>query len=113
MNAIETHVNGGNKKSDAEREQRLDEAARVLDDEIWPIKDKLEKAGLIMQELTDEYFEKYSQGKEDDRIGILIEFQRNRIYINIVHDYLFQAKEAIAGLEARVDRAYEQQETAS
>ena len=87
------------------REQRLDQAARELIDEIWPIKDKLEKACLLLAELTDEYFRKYEKGDTKDHTAIVWEFSRNAIFADIINDYVFQAKEALTELEERADRA--------
>ncbi len=91
------------------REQRLNKAARELMDEIWPIKDKLEKACLILQELTDEYFRKYSREDDKDQFAIRYEFSRNAIYADIIDDYVFQAKKALTELEDRADKAKEVQ----
>lgn len=91
------------------REQRLDRAARELVDEIWPIKDKLERAYLLLAELTDEYFRRYSGEDDKDQFAIRYEFSRNAIYADIIEDYVFQAKKALAELEDRADKAKEVQ----
>lgn len=101
------NVTGKMEDWEVKREQRLDQAARVLVDEIWPIKDKLEKACLVLQELTDEYFRKYSRSDKEDHLGITWEFSRNATFADIIDDYVFQAKGALEELEVRADRAKE------
>lgn len=111
MNATVKLVNPVNLKEDREvkREQRLDQAARVLVDEIGPIKDKLEKACLLLCNITDDYFRRFSREDEKDQFGIWYEFSRNATYADIIDDYVFQAKKALAELEVRADRAKEVQ----
>lgn len=99
------NVTGKMEDWEVKREQRLDRAARELVDEIWPIKDKLEKACLILQELTDEYFRKYTRGDKDYHTAITWEFSRNATFADIIDDYVYQAKNALGDLEARADRA--------
>lgn len=102
-----TAVNVTEKMEDWEvkREQRLDRAARELVDEIWPIKDKLEKACLVLQELTDEYFRKYTRDDKDHHTAITWEFSRNATFAYVIDDYVCQAKKELEDLEARADRA--------
>lgn len=112
MNATVSRVNrvtAVNIKEDWEvkRERRLDQAAKVLIDELWPIKDKLERACLLLCDITDEYFRKFSREDEKDKFGIWCEFSRNATYADIINDYVFQAKKALAELEERADRARE------
>ena len=109
MNATVKLVNPVNLKEDREvkREQRLDQAAHVLIDEIWPIKDKLERACLLLCNITDDYFRRFSREDEKDQFGIWYEFSRNATYADIIDDYVFQAKKALAELEERADRARE------
>ena len=95
------------KERDLEREKRLDRAARELVDEIWPIKDKLEKACLLLADLTDEYFRRYNSEDDKDQFAIRYEFSRNAIFADIIDDYVFQAKKELAELEQRADRAKE------
>lgn len=92
---------------EVKREQRLDRAARELVDEIWPIKDKLEKACLLLADLTDEYFRRYNSEDDKDQFAIRYEFSRNAIFADIIDDYVFQAKKELAELEQRADRAKE------
>ena len=90
---------------EVKREQRLDRAAKELVDEIWPIKDKLERACLILADLINEYFKRYNRGDEEDHSGIIWEFSRNATFAEIIDDYVCQAKEALIELETRADRA--------
>jgi len=92
---------------EVKREQRLDRAARELADEIWPIKDKLERACLLLADLTDEYFKRYNRDDDKDQFAIRHEFSRNAIFADIIDDYVCQAKKELGDLEARADRARE------
>ena len=82
-----------------EREKRIEQAAEILVDEIWPIREKLKNACLLLQDIMEEYFEKYDQGKEGDRMGIWWEFPRNARYVSMVGDYVHQAEAALAILD--------------
>lgn len=82
---------------------RKDEAMAVLIDEIIEIKNDLKKADLLIQELQGEYFDKYNYQNKEDREAIVIEFDRNKVYGDIISDYVFQAKQRIEKLEARGD----------
>ncbi len=86
------------------REQRLDQAAYILDDEIWPIKDKLDKACLILDEITVEYFEKYDRDKQEDHFGITWDFSRNATLVDIVFDYVIDALRELEVLEKRANK---------
>ena len=76
-------------------EEIKDMAAESLHDEIWPIEDKLEKACLIMQEIEEEYFNKYNNGKKEDGFGIIYNHSRYELFTKIVSDYIYGAKKEI------------------
>jgi NTP pyrophosphatase (non-canonical NTP hydrolase) len=95
------------KIGEIKREQRLDQAAFDLTDEIWPIRDKLDKACLLLVELTNEYFRKYSKDDQKDSLGIIMEFSRNATFADIIDDYVFQAKKALEALEERARKVME------
>jgi hypothetical protein len=83
------------------KEQKLNQAARELNEEISQIKWKLERAGIIIQEQLEEYFEKFDRDDQEDHLGIVWDFERNRIYANIIADYVYEATKIIDELEKR------------
>lgn len=87
------------------REQRLDQAAYELSDELWSVKDKLEKAYHVIGELTDKYFRNYNSDDLKDHSKIAWEFSINAVRADIVNDYVWQAKQVLEELEVRTDRA--------
>ncbi|MGI6588037.1 MAG: hypothetical protein ACOX2N_04500 [Peptococcia bacterium] len=87
-----------------DEERKLNQAAGELSDEIWDIKDNLEKACLLLQEMLEEYFEKYDKGNEEDRFCICHDYSRYGIFAEMVADYAFDAKENVKALKARVDQ---------
>ena len=89
---------------EVERERRLDQAAKVLIDELWTIKDKLERAHLLLADLTEEYFGRYNSEDDKDQFAIRCEFSRNAIFADIINDYVFQARKELAELEERAGR---------
>lgn len=83
---------------------KKDQGMAALIDEITEIKNDLDKANVLVNELLREYFEKYENPTNGDmRAGIIIEFARNKTYTEIISDYVFQAKQRIEKLEARGD----------
>ncbi len=86
---------------EVERQKKLNQAAGILADEIFPIRDKLEKAHLAMQEVLDEYFFRHDRKNKDDEKWIIYGFERATTFANIVSDYVIQAKEAVEILEER------------
>ncbi|MGE4274419.1 MAG: hypothetical protein AB7E31_16425 [Desulfitobacterium sp.] len=109
-----SEVKAVNVKADWEvkHDQKLDQAAHVLSDEIWPIKAKLDRAFLMLQYLTDGYFRKYHQDNTNDHQWITYEFSKNETIAEIIDDYVYQTKEALGELEARAKRAREVNESA-
>lgn len=78
------------------------EAARVLSDEIFDLSIAIEKARVVMQEVTDGYFQKLSNDVEGDRTSILWDFNRVGIFAEIADDLMFkmcQIVEELNGLK--------------
>ncbi len=82
---------------------RKDQAMAVLIDEITEIKDDLNKACLLLQDLQTGYFEKYDCSIAEEREYIAYDFPANKTYAKIIGDYVFQAKQRIEVLESRGD----------
>lgn len=83
------------------REKELDQAAYKLSDELWLIKDKIEKSCLLLKDITDDYFRKFNRDETEDHLGIIWEFPRNATYADIIDDYIFEVREIIGKLEER------------
>jgi len=102
-----------NKSSEAEsniiKEQELTQAVITLSDEIWPIEDSLNKASLLLQAISEGYFEKFDEEKEKDRTWICYEFSRYSTYTSMIEDYVFKAKQGIKSLTEREEQAYRQE----
>lgn len=87
-----------------EREKELDQAAYRLSDEMFPIRDKIEKACLLLQDITDDYFRIYDREDEEDHWKIVWEYPRYATIADIIDDYVFQARDLIRELEKRGDK---------
>lgn len=87
------------------REQELNQASYKLSDEISEIKDRLDKAYVLLSKLTDDYFEKFNiEGKKDES-GIAYEFSKNATLAEIIFDYVNSARDSIDKLDARAEAA--------
>ena len=87
------------------REQILDQAAYELSDELLEVKDKLDKAHLVLTEILNDYFEEYNCKDEEDCSAIVWEFPRNKKFANIAFDYVYEAKNIIDKLEEKAGEA--------
>lgn len=83
-----------------------------LDQDICEIGDiamelgvSLEKANLMVQELT-EYFNEFDRDIEKDRFCIAYEYDRNRIKSEIARDYNIQTTEAVENLGKLADELF-------
>lgn len=88
-------------------ECNIEQAVITLSDEIVEIQDKLEKVCLLTQTLLDEYFRKFNEKKEEDKLCIWWEFPRYGTYAEIIRDYIYEAKDKIDELSEIEDKAYE------
>jgi len=70
-------------------------AAYILGDKISEMRMDLERAELIMQEVTEEFFAKCNPQDKDDRYRICYEFNRYGVYTDIVSDYLFKIRKEL------------------
>lgn len=80
-------------------ENKLNKAAYVLSNEIGDIRESVSKASLLVADMLEDYFNRYSYGREDDHVSIAYEFKRNGTYCDIVCDYLFKISNDIKRLE--------------
>ena len=82
-------------------ETKKNNAASVLTDEIVDVFGKINKAMALMQEVTDEYFNRLDPSDEEGRTEIVIGFRRAGLYASVVDDYVFEAKKLVMELVAR------------
>lgn len=78
------------------------EAANVLSDEIFDLSIAIEKARVVMQEITNGYFQKLSNEVEGDRTSILWDFNRVGVFAEIADDLMLkmcQIVEELNGLK--------------
>ena len=87
------------------REQQSNQAAYELSDELSEVKDKLDKAYLILTEMSNDYFEKYNCEDKEDCSAIIFEFPKNEKFANIAFDYVYEAKNIIDELYERASKA--------
>ena len=92
-----------------EREERMDQAAYDLSDEIWPIKDKLEKANLLIGDILDNFFRHYDPGKEEDRNYIAYCFNKFTLLTDISHKLIWDAFKEIEVLEKRATKVMKEE----
>lgn len=74
------------------------EATRVLADEIWPIRDEMDKASLILDEMLGEYFRK-RDGSLDHPAEKEMAFKRNSTLAEILYDIFCSLDTNITYLE--------------
>lgn len=60
------------------------EAASILEDEIYELKEVAEKCSVIMREITEGYFQKHSPSDEEGKMCITLDFNRIRIFASIL-----------------------------
>lgn len=78
------------------------EAANVLSDEIFDLSIAIGKARVVMQEVTNGYFQKLSNEVEGDRTSILWDFNRVGVFAEIADDLMLkmcQIVEELNGLK--------------
>jgi len=69
-----------------------------LVDQSWEVLDNLKKSGVLIQELTEEYFV-YSRDKEKDHDYIIFEHHRSGLLARMLLDYIEIATEATRVLQ--------------
>lgn len=80
------------------RQVEKEKAAYTLGDEIVELSINLERAETALQEVND-YFSIYDISTEEGRYSIAWEYNRHRIFVDIVSDYLFIMRKALKLLE--------------
>ncbi len=65
------------------------EAASILEDEIYELKEVAEKCSVIMREITEGYFQKHSPSDEKGKMCITLDFNRIRIFASILDGLIF------------------------
>lgn len=55
----------------------------------------LEKAQYIMQEISEDYFEKYDPNDKEGKFAIVYEFRRMRAFFRLSYDLSYQIKSAL------------------
>jgi|GEM_PF-1622936 len=89
-------------------ESKKNNAASVLTDEIVDVFGKIDKAMALMQEVTDEYFQRYDINDKEDRPYIIHGFSRAGLYASVVDDYVYEAKKAVLELVARTQNTFQE-----
>lgn len=88
-------------KTEMKREQELNQAAHTLSNNVWDIADKLRKSCVLLQEISEEYFQKYDSTKKENQFSILWEFRRSGTIVEMIYDYIVEAKKLTEALEER------------
>lgn len=81
-----------------ELQERKTKAMLALSDELYELKNSIEKANTLLQEVTTEYFQRYDRDKTEERAYILYDFDRAALYASVVDDYVYNAKKTINAL---------------
>ncbi len=89
------------------------EAAEALADEIFDLTNELNKTEFIMQELSDEYFRKFKNDVEQDRLAILWEFSRYSAFSEILGDIIYRLTKTTESLNGLKKQAYAEKEAMS
>lgn len=76
-------------------------AIRALDDEITEIEIAVQKANFIIQDVTEDFFDRYVDDPEKNESNILWEFSRASTKANIAQDYLFKIQQELEKLCVR------------
>ena len=76
------------------------QAAYTLSDEIMDMRMALDRAEIIMQDLTEEYFNKYDSHSEDGRTSIAWEYERYTLKSEIVSEYLYKIRAILDSLSS-------------
>lgn len=66
-----------------------------LEDTIGDVEGILTKASYIIQEVTENYFDKYRSDDTEQHFDIAYDFNRRGAFASIVEDYIHQARTAI------------------
>lgn len=74
-----------------------------IDSEVFRIYTATEKALIIVQEITDGYFFKYNIRKDANRKDILYDFEKNRLYADIISDYLIEIRLKLEEINSKVE----------
>lgn len=82
------------KSTDTEMAQ----AAYIVSDEITDMKMALERAEIVMQDINEDYFNKYDSHDKDGRVSIAWEYSRHEIKSDIVIQYLHQVRTTLETL---------------
>lgn len=69
-----------------------------LSDEISELGQKINRAQLLIGDVTDRYFNEYDSSKKEDVWKILYEFNRYREFSGMVLDYIAESSKLIDGL---------------
>lgn len=76
------------------------EAARLLIDDILDLKEQLERAELLMQDIGTDYFGRHFDFKEQQACYLSFDYNRYNVLSNIVMDYLFNLRQKLQDLES-------------
>lgn len=72
-------------------------------DEIGLLSAKMEDVRYLMQEIKEEYFEKFDSNKETGREGIAWEYDRYAAFYRFVEEAIFSVSERLSELKGILD----------
>lgn len=79
------------------------EAAIILEDEIYDLKETAEKCSVIMREIMDGYFEKYNPSGKDAVSYIALDFKRIGTFASILDDIILNLNKDIDKIDSLSD----------
>lgn len=79
----------------------------AMDDALTAIGIEIEKARVLVDEVQEEYFDRYDAGKNDEMWRILYDFKRSGVLNRIVQDILQTAAEVLLSVEQEAAEAVE------
>lgn len=78
--------------------EKRKQAIYELDDELFKVKRNIVNAGYIMQDISEDFFEKYDPEKQEDMYAICYEFNRYAAKVSILQDILINIETVIKSL---------------
>jgi len=78
-------------------------ASEILADEIFSLNRDLEKARYILHEMQEEFFYKINPENEEDGRKVLCEFDRHRVFCDIVSNSVLGIRKTIENITGKVN----------
>lgn len=71
-------------------------------DDLMTVKRDIKAMLYIMQDLLEDYFDKYDSENKQDEEGILWEFERTKARVDAINFLMLDAKKTIDGIAAEI-----------